>query len=170
MSIAGTMKQAPPRDEPGPSGAHVAEVDRHLGGVRARDQVRHPEQVEEALVGHPATAAHDLVAHERDVRRRPAERDQPELEEEPENLPDGARSTGERAGDRVDVVHAAAPGAAARLLQRGPDARVVGQLGVGGEVGPRRRAASTRAPSAPRTGASPSPTEVRRCPRAGCDR
>ncbi len=40
--------------------------------------------------------------------------------------------------DGVHVVDAAAPGAAARLLERGPEPRVVGQVGIGREVGPGR--------------------------------
>ena len=67
--------------------------------------------------------------------------------------------------DRVGVVDAAAPGAAADGLQGGPEAGVVGQLGVGREVGvgrrgrrgrgrlPRRR---TRRPSSPTRSIVPS--------------
>ena len=40
--------------------------------------------------------------------------------------------------NRIDVVDASAPCAAARILQRGPQARVVRQLGIGREVGARR--------------------------------
>ena len=36
--------------------------------------------------------------------------------------------------DPIDVVDAAAPGAAADVLQRGPQPRVVGEVGVGLEV------------------------------------
>ena len=47
------------------------------------------------------------------------------------------RVFGEVREDGVDVVDAAAPGPAPRLLERGPEARVVGQGRVGREVGPR---------------------------------
>src|SRR5262249_24081544 len=40
--------------------------------------------------------------------------------------------------DRVCVIDAAPPGAAADGLQGGPEAGVVGQLGIGGQVGVRR--------------------------------
>ena len=77
------------RDEPGPARARVAQVDRHLGGVRPRDEVRHPEEVEEALVGHPAPALDDLLAEEGDMRGGAPERDAAELEEEPDDLAQG---------------------------------------------------------------------------------
>ena len=67
--------------------------------------------------------------------------------------PDAAGRSAPRAGPhrgrhRAHVVDAAAPGPAAGLLEHGPEARVVGEVGVGGQVRARRRAtASTRAPS-----------------------
>ena len=47
-------------------------------------------------------------------------------------------SRAECGDDGVDVVDAAAPGAAADLLERGPEARVIGEIGIRGEVGARR--------------------------------
>src|SRR5262249_37405152 len=47
-------------------------------------------------------------------------------------------SAPERGHDRVDVVHAAAPRSAARLLQRRPQPRVVRDVGVGGKIGARQ--------------------------------
>src|SRR5688500_8485624 len=44
----------------------------------------------------------------------------------------------EAMNQRVRVVHAPAPSPAAEVLEGGPEAGVVGQVGVGGEVGPRR--------------------------------
>ena len=52
----------------------------------------------------------------------------------------------QRGDDRVRVVDAAAPDAAARLLQRGPEPRVVRQVRIGREVGPRRAARPARVP------------------------
>src|SRR5581483_7068971 len=40
--------------------------------------------------------------------------------------------------DRFDIVDAAAPGSSTDGLQRGPEARVVGKIGIGREVGPGR--------------------------------
>src|SRR2546425_7378190 len=45
---------------------------------------------------------------------------------------------GQGGDDGVDVVDAAAPRAAADLLERGPQPRVGRQIGIGGEVGTRR--------------------------------
>jgi hypothetical protein len=64
----------------------VPDVDRQLGRVRARDQVRRAEQVEEVLARHPLSPSHDLVLHHRDVRRRPTERDEAELAEQAREL------------------------------------------------------------------------------------
>ena len=50
----------------------------------------------------------------------------------------GRRGRAERGDDGVGVVDAAAPGAAADGLQGGPEPGVVGQVGVGREVGVRR--------------------------------
>src|SRR5207245_10906111 len=76
-------------DEARPARAGVAEVNRHLGGVRAGNQVRHAQEVEEALVTHPLPPRDDLLAHERDVGGRPADADDAELHEEERDLAEG---------------------------------------------------------------------------------
>ena len=55
----------------------------------------------------------------------------------------------QRPDDRVDIVDAAAPRAAADVLQRRPQARVVGQQRIGREVGARRRAERVARPPGP---------------------
>jgi hypothetical protein len=60
-----------PGDEPRHSRAQPAEVDRHLGRVRTGEQVRHREQVEEALAVEPAAPADAFLLLQRDVRRGP---------------------------------------------------------------------------------------------------
>src|SRR5206468_13018160 len=62
-------------EEARPARAAIAEMHRLLGGVRAGNQVRHAQEVEEALVTHPRPPRDDLLAHERDVGGRPAEAD-----------------------------------------------------------------------------------------------
>jgi len=77
-------------DEARPARARVAEVDRHLGGVRPGNQVRHAEEVEEALVAHPLPSLDDFFAHERNVGGRSPEADDAEPEEERHDLRGGA--------------------------------------------------------------------------------
>ena len=60
--------------------------------------------------------------------------------------------------DRVGVVDAAAPGAAADGLQGGPEAGVVGQVGVGREVGVGRARGEDPAPSSAPNSTPSAPT------------
>jgi hypothetical protein len=70
----GRQDEAPTRDDkPRPARDAVADVDRHLGRVRAGDQVGRADEVEELGVRQPPAPPDDLVLHQRDVRRRPAE-------------------------------------------------------------------------------------------------
>ena len=64
-------------DEAGPARAQPAEMHRHLGRVRARDQVGRSEEVEKALAVEPAAPAHALLLLQRDVCRGAAERRAP---------------------------------------------------------------------------------------------
>jgi hypothetical protein len=57
-------------------------VDRHFGGVGARDEIGRAEQVEVLFFGEPLAATDNLVVEQRDVRGRPAERGQAEAKEE----------------------------------------------------------------------------------------
>jgi hypothetical protein len=79
------------QDETAPAGPRVAQVDRQLGRGGAGDEIAGAEQIEELLLGHPAPPRHDLVAHERDVRRGPAECDEAELQEERGDLAQRSR-------------------------------------------------------------------------------
>ena len=47
----------------------------------------------------------------------------------------GAESRVEKADDAVDIVDRAAPGTAAHVLQRGPEPRIIGQIGIRRKVG-----------------------------------
>ena len=70
---------------------------------------------------------------------------------------------GEHLDDAIDVVDAAAPGAAARLLQRRPQARVVGQLAVRRQLRVRRARRQQRAPPPPASSSRPpAPTRLTR--------
>jgi len=61
-------------------------MDRHLGRVRPGDEVRHAEQVQEALVADPPPAPHDLVTHEGDVRRGASKTHGAQLQEDGRDL------------------------------------------------------------------------------------
>ena len=61
-------------------------MDGHLGRIGAGDQVGCSEQVEEGLVIHPSAAPDDLVTHDGDMGRRPAEGREPEPEKEGDDL------------------------------------------------------------------------------------
>jgi hypothetical protein len=85
----GGEDEAQPGDrEPPPPGDPVADVDRHLGRVRAGDQVGRPEKVEELVAGQPPPAADDLVFHQGDVGGGSAERGEPEPQEHGRDLPE----------------------------------------------------------------------------------
>src|SRR5215218_1666785 len=63
--------------------AHVALMEEEI--VRRRRWLTH-EQIEELLVREPASAPHDLLLHQRDVRRGSAEGDGAESEKQPRDL------------------------------------------------------------------------------------
>jgi len=73
--------------EPPGAGPQVAEVDRHLGGVGPGDQVGDAEEVDELRIADPAPAPHELLAHHRDVGRRPAEGHDTEAQEHAHDFP-----------------------------------------------------------------------------------
>jgi hypothetical protein len=57
-------------------------VDGELGRVGPRKQIHGAHEVEELLVAHPGAAPDHFLTHERDVRRRAAEAQRPQLQEE----------------------------------------------------------------------------------------
>jgi hypothetical protein len=57
------MNADPRQEEPGPAGAKIAQLDRHLGRVRPRDEVHESDQVEELVAAYPGSTANDLVLH-----------------------------------------------------------------------------------------------------------
>ncbi len=69
-------------DQPPRAGPQSADVDGHLGGVWARDEVGGPNHVEEGFVIEPAPASHHFILHQRNVRRGSTESDHAELEKE----------------------------------------------------------------------------------------
>ena len=73
-------------DQPGPAAARPADVNRHLGRVGPRNEVRRAEQIQEVLVGQPASAVHDLVSHHGDVRGWATEGGGAQPQEEPGQL------------------------------------------------------------------------------------
>ena len=73
-------------EESRPARAQVAQVDRQLRRAWPWDQVDRAEKVEEALLAQPLASFDTLLAHERDVRRRSAEGNPAEREEEQAHL------------------------------------------------------------------------------------
>src|SRR5689334_1818523 len=67
----------------------MADVDRELRRIRTGNQAGRAEVVEKLLVCEPAATANDFVLHHRDVRRRTAERDRTEPEEEERDFAEG---------------------------------------------------------------------------------
>jgi hypothetical protein len=76
----------PGDDQPGPAGTGPTDVDRHLGGVGAGDEVGRPQEVEELRGREPAPPLDDLPLHHGDVGGRPPERGGTEPQEEPGDL------------------------------------------------------------------------------------
>jgi hypothetical protein len=66
----------------------------HLGGVRARDEVRRADEVQEVPALDPPAACDHLVFQHGDVHGRPAEGDDAELQEEPRQLAQAALRSG----------------------------------------------------------------------------
>jgi hypothetical protein len=78
------------QDQRGPSRPDVSEKDRHFCGTGTGNQVRGCEEVKELLVAQPLPALYDLLAHHGDMRGGAAEGDQPKLQEQGSDLPEGA--------------------------------------------------------------------------------
>jgi hypothetical protein len=77
----------PGNEEAPPSSPFPTDVDRKLRGVRTRDEVGGPVQVQKRLVVHPTPPLHDLLAHHGHVRCRSPEGDEAQLGEKPRQLP-----------------------------------------------------------------------------------
>ncbi len=81
MSMAGKIKLTPPMIRPRQPARRAPSkivISVELGpGIR----LSRAEQIEELLIAQPLTAAHDFVAHHADVRRRAAESERAQLEE-----------------------------------------------------------------------------------------
>ena len=86
MSVAGRMKSEAGDEQAGPPPALVSDPHRDLGGRRARQQARQPDEVDEALARQPLAPLDELALHDREVGRRPAERRQPQPRERPGQL------------------------------------------------------------------------------------
>jgi len=65
--------------QPRPATAHEADVDRHLGRIRAGDQIRRADQVQKVLSRQPTAAFDHLVFHQSQMRGRTAEADRTQL-------------------------------------------------------------------------------------------
>ena len=65
----------------------VADVGRELLRLGPGERHAEVERVQEAPLRDPAPTLDELVVHDRDLPRRPAEADHPELQPEPERLP-----------------------------------------------------------------------------------
>src|SRR3954464_4667607 len=74
-------------DQPHKPAPSMTDVDRQLGGVGPRDQVRGAEQVEKLIARHPGPAPNDLLPHHRAVRGGAAEGGRPQPKEEASQLP-----------------------------------------------------------------------------------
>src|SRR5258705_5352624 len=64
----------------------MADVDCHLRGIRTGYKVGGAEQVEEFVIRHPTTTAHNLILHHGDMRSRAAEGNSSELEKQRRQL------------------------------------------------------------------------------------
>ena len=62
-----------PEQQTGPTGPEITEIDRHLGGVRAGDQVDRAQQVQKLFAGDPPTTPDHFALHHGDVRSGTAE-------------------------------------------------------------------------------------------------
>src|SRR5205807_6840676 len=82
----GQDEQAPGQDQAEAPGAGIAQIDRKLGRRWPRDQGARAQEVEERLLAEPLAPDHDLLPHQRDMGRGPAERDAAELEKEERDL------------------------------------------------------------------------------------
>src|SRR5262249_24254305 len=82
-------------EQSAPPSNTVSNVNRKLGRIGSRNEIGGAEVVEKLFVREPATPAHDLLLHERDVRRGSAERRGTEPEEENSDLNErGTREAG----------------------------------------------------------------------------
>jgi hypothetical protein len=75
---------------------HMPDVDRQFCRVRAGNQVRRAEVVEELLAREPFSAHHDFLFHHRDVRGRSTEGDRSELQEHAGDVSTGNVGAGGR--------------------------------------------------------------------------
>ena len=155
------MKQTPATRSPATRRA-VPDVDRHLGRVRAGDEVRGAEQVEELLAGQPAAAAHHLVLHHGDVGGRPAEAQVPSLRKRrassrrtpaaiggPGGMPESSRKPGRPRRERP-IRRPFAQALLGQGLQAGTPGRRPGTRAAEGAGAPRSslRAGAARFPAA----------------------
>jgi hypothetical protein len=99
----------PGRDHAAPAGPHLADVDDHLGGVRAGDQVGRAQQVEEVGVCDPPAARDDLVAQHGDMGRRPAEGGEAEPQGQQRNLRHRTLRRGRALSLRYEFLHESPP-------------------------------------------------------------
>jgi len=76
---------------PPPPPLCVPDVDRYLGGVRSRKEIRDPHQLQEMLPGEPSPPLHDLVQHEGQVGVGAAEPQEGDSQEHPNQLSQGGR-------------------------------------------------------------------------------
>jgi len=66
--------------------AQAADVHRHLGRVRTGNQVGDADEINQLRVGQPSPAFDHLPPHERDMRGRSPESDEPERAEDHDQL------------------------------------------------------------------------------------
>jgi hypothetical protein len=78
----------PGDDQTAAAGSLRAEMDCQLGGVRTRNEIGGTDEVQELAVVDPTAAAHDFVAHHRDVRSRAAEAEHSQPQEYAGDLPE----------------------------------------------------------------------------------
>ena len=74
------------RHEADATGAKPSDLHRHLGRVRAGQEVGEADEVDHLLIGQPAPALNDLALHEGDVGGRAAETDDAERAEDEHEL------------------------------------------------------------------------------------
>ena len=84
------MKAKPAVTRPMRPAREPSHLHRHLGRVRAGQQVGEADQVDHLLIGQPAPALNDLPLHEGDVGGRTTESDDAERAEDEHELAQAA--------------------------------------------------------------------------------
>ena len=79
-------KAAPRHDQPAPPALQVPDKNRHFRRTRPRNQIRRRQPIQKVGLRNPFLPSHEFFLHHRQVRRRPAKRNRPQLQKHKRNL------------------------------------------------------------------------------------